>query len=253
MPMTPSGHLLELFSAPQGEGVLAGTPMLFVRFSGCAIGCRFCDTRRSWKRSPEGHLRWGGEGVEAGAEPFQNPVHVAVVQGWAERFRARQPGLAWISLTGGEPLEQPAFAASLAKALKGDGWKLYLETAGLHPAAMRKLSPTVDFVSMDWKLESSARIKPNPRSHKAFLKAVGSLPGQVKAVVVASTPAREVEAAAEAVSGVQPSWSFVVQPRTEAPPPPEALARLASAAARRLASVRILRQGHRLTAGGPAL
>ncbi len=227
--------------------------MLFIRFSGCAIGCRFCDTRRSWKRSPTGLLRWGGEGVEKDALPFENPVQIPQVLAWASRFRKKQPGLAWISLTGGEPLEQPCFAASLANALKGTGWKLYLETAGLHPAALRSLAPSIDFVSMDWKLPSSAGIPPKNRTHRAFLKAAGGLPGQVKAVVVSSTPEAEVEAAAGAVSAVQPAWPFVVQPRTEAPPTGETLSRLASAASRRLQAVRILGQGHRLTAGVPAL
>ena len=250
--MTP-GHLLELFSAPQGEGVLAGTPMLFVRFSGCAVGCRFCDTRRSWKRSPEGLVRWKGERVDAGSESFQNPVNTKKVLAWAETFRKKQPGLAWVSLTGGEPLEQPAFAAALAKALKKEGWKLYLETAGLHPAALKMLGNSIDFVSMDWKLPSSSKIPSKARTHKAFLKAAGNLPGQVKAVVVAATPEAEVAAAAKAVSGIRPTWTFVVQPRTEAPPAPGALAAYASAAARTLPAVRILRQAHRLTARAPAL
>ncbi|QDP57876.1 MAG: putative 7-carboxy-7-deazaguanine synthase [Prokaryotic dsDNA virus sp.] len=35
----------EIFKSIQGEGRFAGTPVLFVRLSGCNRSCRFCDTK----------------------------------------------------------------------------------------------------------------------------------------------------------------------------------------------------------------
>lgn len=35
----------EIFYSLQGEGFWTGTPIIFIRFSGCNLQCDFCDTR----------------------------------------------------------------------------------------------------------------------------------------------------------------------------------------------------------------
>lgn len=38
----------EIFYSLQGEAIFAGTPAVFIRFQGCAVGCAFCDTKHTW-------------------------------------------------------------------------------------------------------------------------------------------------------------------------------------------------------------
>ncbi|MCL5059022.1 MAG: 7-carboxy-7-deazaguanine synthase QueE, partial [Actinobacteria bacterium] len=37
----------EIFSSVQGEGPYVGTRQIFIRFDGCNLSCRYCDTARS--------------------------------------------------------------------------------------------------------------------------------------------------------------------------------------------------------------
>ena len=44
-------QISETFSSIQGEGLLTGYNTFFVRLQGCRIGCKWCDTKSSWKKS----------------------------------------------------------------------------------------------------------------------------------------------------------------------------------------------------------
>src|SRR6059058_2785541 len=54
LPTSPTHlFLAEIYSSLQGEGLLTGTPSVFIRTSGCNLRCWFCDTPyTSWQ--PEG-------------------------------------------------------------------------------------------------------------------------------------------------------------------------------------------------------
>lgn len=38
----------EYFHSMQGEGYFTGMPSFFIRFQGCDVGCKFCDTKYTW-------------------------------------------------------------------------------------------------------------------------------------------------------------------------------------------------------------
>ena len=76
-------RIAEIFRSLQGEGRLTGTDSVFVRFSGCNLRCRWCDTRyASW--SPEGEDLSLDEVLARLAaldRPRRAPVRHAVVTG----------------------------------------------------------------------------------------------------------------------------------------------------------------------------
>ncbi len=77
-------RLAEIFYSIQGEGLLAGTPSVFVRVSGCNLRCRWCDTEyASWY--PEGKT-WGIQDIVA--EVSRYPAgHVVITGGEPFLFR----------------------------------------------------------------------------------------------------------------------------------------------------------------------
>lgn len=120
-------RLAEIYESVQGEGLLTGTPSVFVRASGCNLRCRFCDTPyTSW--DPEGDDRSVDEIVSA-----------------ATRFAPKH-----VVITGGEPM---LFAEliPLCDALARDQRHITIETAGTLFLPLH-----CDLMSISPKLSNSA-------------------------------------------------------------------------------------------------
>ena len=73
--------IAEIYKSVQGEGLLTGTPSVFVRVSGCNLRCWFCDTP---------FASWAPEGSDIAIDEI-----VAQVEEWDCRH---------VVLTGGEPM-----------------------------------------------------------------------------------------------------------------------------------------------------
>jgi len=85
--------VMEVFKTIQGEGLFSGCPTTFIRFAGCTLACRGCDTVPSWKS--KNSLQINGRDV---AEVAPSAIIDRVIE--------IDPLPRHICITGGEPLEQ---------------------------------------------------------------------------------------------------------------------------------------------------
>jgi len=97
-------RITEIFLSLQGESTTVGLPTVFVRLTGCPLRCQYCDTGYAFK---------GGEFV--------------LLDSLLDQVAAF--GVQHVTVTGGEPLAQPA-CLSLLKQLCDAGYRVSLETSG---------------------------------------------------------------------------------------------------------------------------
>ena len=110
------GYFSELFCSVQGEGLFVGERHIFVRTAGCVATCSWCDTVYSKVQTPRFVIHSGAHGE---AKPWRpNPVALDdVVSDVLDMAKANAP-VVTVSITGGEPLEQPEIVRALARALR---------------------------------------------------------------------------------------------------------------------------------------
>ena len=190
-----------------------GVRQVFVRFAGCNLSCWYCDTPASRVDRPETcAIQTPPEGSVCRNVP--NPLEVGAVKSFVVDLESSARGHHSVSLTGGEPLEQVDFLKELCPELRKAGLRIYLETNGTLPAALKFVLPDVDIVAMDCKLQSATGAKPDLEIHRAFLEVAAGAEVFVKAVVARSTNEREIEDCASVIATVGKAIPLVIQPVT---------------------------------------
>ena len=116
-------NINEIFYSLQGEGHWTGTPMVFVRFSGCNLRCPFCDTD-----------------FESGEQMDAQTILNTVKECGANCRR--------VVFTGGEPGLQ--LDSALVDLFHDNGYTIHIETNGT-----RKLPEGIDWITIspknDWQ------------------------------------------------------------------------------------------------------
>jgi 7-carboxy-7-deazaguanine synthase len=153
-----------IYRATEGEGVHVGSPQVFVRFQGCAIGCVNCDSKETWDFTPQSAME-----LEA---------VVAKIQ--ALSLEGRWP-LNRVSITGGDPLH-PQHVPGLMELmieLKLLGFWINLEAAGSR--IVDEVFKAADFISFDFKTPSTG-VRTSLEVLARFIREYGHK-GQIKAVI----------------------------------------------------------------------
>ena len=172
----------EIFYSLQGEGFLAGVPSVFVRFAGCPLRCRWCDTKYAWDQ-------------KAGQE-----YSIARIVGDIEQWRSK-----FIVITGGEPMTNSDLP-KLVQELKATDKHITIETAGIAyipdmPCDLMSISPKLS--NSNPKDPVLAKIHKDSRLDIAVLgKLIDSYQFQLKFVVDSEADLPEIQQTLEKLGNV---------------------------------------------------
>ncbi len=238
--------LIEIFASIQGEGRFIGVPMTFVRTARCPIRCRYCDTPHGFEVPDAFEVRGPGE-----VRSVPNPIVAADAAQLAGECAPRPPAEHLVSVTGGEPLVHADFVGELAAALHAGGARVHLETAALHPAALRRVAPHLDHLSADYKLPATLEQGDFRAQHRECV-AIGVDAGLTVDVKIVLTPGVEERAVGDALdhlAELRSAVMLILQPVTpfgavSERPPVEAVTRALQLALERGFAVRVLPQLH---------
>jgi len=181
------GKINEIFESIQGEGICLGQKQIFVRFSGCNISCKFCDTKHS-------HF-----------EAYEPDELLEKIRKYGKNYHS-------VSFTGGEPLLQKDFLKHILELTKKEGLRTYLETNGTLPEALEEVIENVDIVAMDLKLPTSTGAGDFWEQHRRFLKIANRKKVFLKAVICRSTSEEDVLKSLKLLKEVNKDLPLVLQP-----------------------------------------
>lgn len=240
----------EIFSSIQGEGPWVGQRHIFVRFIGCDIRCRYCDTPAAAldlnDRSVDPFCRVQKSPGSFVQERVPTELSPGQLTDFCTRLIVPGPSRPLISLTGGEPLLHVDFLSEWLPEVR-EGFTIYLETNGLRYQAMEVLREMVNVVSMDFKLPSATGLRPFWEEHRRFLAAASGRNLFVKAVVTVDTTRHDIVTSAKIIAEHDASLPFILQPAAGPfAPAPALLIELQDVALGVIGDVRVIPQVHKI-------
>jgi len=158
--MTETLVVNEIYLSLQGESTWAGLPCVFVRLTGCALRCSYCDTAYAFTQGKRQSV------AEVLAEVRRLAADYVVGGEATGGCGAGVSRLPLVEFTGGEPLLQPQ-AAPTMKTLCDEGFTVLVETSGAHDLSV--LDPRIHAI-MDLKAPGSGEVGRNRWANIPLLK-----------------------------------------------------------------------------------
>ncbi|MDR3275217.1 MAG: 7-carboxy-7-deazaguanine synthase QueE [Endomicrobium sp.] len=202
MTISNTAPVYEIFFSFQGEGLYTGLPQIYVRFAGCNIKCRYCDTSYSTTISKKANYY------------SQDKLIKIIYKIYKKNKKKFTFGRPFIIFTGGEPLIYADFLELLTQKLKKIGFNIYLETNGTLTQNLKKIINFCDIVSMDFKFVSECK-KSFWKEHRSFLETAVSnaaVKVLVKCVVTKNTNIYEIKKSADTIRGISKEIPLILQP-----------------------------------------
>jgi 7-carboxy-7-deazaguanine synthase len=126
----------EIFTSIEGEGIFVGKKTLFIRFSGCHLKCRWCDTKYALP-------------IDSGTDYQIDEIKVLII-------KELQPFTYKVNFTGGEPLLQTEAVIELADFIKKQtNLKTYMESSCFDSELFSKVLPYIDICKIEFKTDDS--------------------------------------------------------------------------------------------------
>ena len=183
------GKIAEIFDSIQGEGIYLGEKQLFVRFFGCNLSCKFCDTKLRY------FVEYEPEELFTELKQYQADYHS-------------------VAFTGGEPLYQRDFLKEILRLTRKAGVLNYLETNGTLPDELEAVIDFLDIVAMDLKLPSSTAENDFWQVHGRFLEIAAQKEVFLKSVICQSTQEEDLRKALSLIKKINPAITLVLQPNS---------------------------------------
>jgi organic radical activating enzyme len=193
------GYITEIFKSIQGEGIYLGIKQLFIRFSGCNLRCKNCDTKYALKKT---------KSFKFLEEEIKNPINAKRLNSILEKIEG---GFHSLSLTGGEPLLQINFLKSFLQ--NNRVYKIYLESNGILYKELDEVIEQIDIISMDIKLPSFSKMAFFKKEHREFLKVAKGKDIFIKMVISRDTDLEEIIEAVEIVEEIDREIPLIFQPQ----------------------------------------